>query len=92
MALTMAGVSGQLRISGRIAYHLGKWDLTPQTDGAFVCHAYVDARDEYWASQLADGRGELILDIRNSRWRWRGVTVSGDKHLRVAGSGKPEVL
>lgn len=95
MALvTMQGLSGEIRVAGRVAYRLGRWELQPEggEDAPFRVSAEVAETDDYWAGQLEGNRADVVLDLVTRRWRWRDVDVTPGQPLSVRGRGHPEIL
>lgn len=93
--------TGSLRVGGREAAALAGcvWIPTDAAKGAaagWTCRADVPRWNDVWLR--GKGPFELRLFLRNSTWRWRGVTVTyedlggGRARCVVAGTGEPESL
>lgn len=75
--LGVEGVSGEVRVGGRVAARLGAWSATrDKAADAWQIGAALAEVNDLWL----DGPGpfELRLHIGRSVWRWRGVDLQRD--------------
>jgi hypothetical protein len=83
------GLTGELRIGGRVAAVLGPWRMRPQKLG-WRLQAPLRWRDEFWIE--ADGPFDLHLEVGEARWRFHNVFVDvGDEDIEITGREMPEV-
>lgn len=86
MAYTANGLSGEVKVGGRTAVKLGKWELKSEGNG-FVCEAAALDTDGY-LMQMSSTR-VLRLFVGKKTWTWRNVTVGGGgDHITISGSGR----
>ena len=89
MAVTMRGLSAELRVGYEVAACLGRWELTRGETG-FSLSAPVIHRNLFWLT--AGYPLDLYLSAGRASFRCRNVTVSGDDPVNVFSQGKPEVV
>lgn len=89
MAYNAKGPSGEVKIGGRTAVKLGKWELN-SIGGGFTCEATVIEEDNYLI-QMPPPR-VLRLNIGTKTWTWRNVTLSSaGGQVTITGSGRMKI-
>ena len=85
--MKVTGVSGQLKVGGRVAASLGRWSYDG-TPAGWKVEADTSDVDEFWFDN--ERPMDLWLDVGQQAWKWRGVTVKGQSRVTISGQGSHE--
>lgn len=90
MSLKASGLSGVVRVGGRVAAELGRWTFEGSSS-AWVVEAKLLEDDPYLLEY--DAPKELRLDLGTRTWRFRDVVATqGVGDITITGSGRPETM
>jgi hypothetical protein len=89
-SFTATGATGEIRVGGRVAAQIGKWQLMAAGGNAYTVIGPTVEVNEFLL--FGENKKELRLPVGAKEWRWRDVSVGFDgSQVTVVVTGKPDV-